>query len=443
MKKYLFIIITLLLFPVVVQAQEGTININTSNKNITTGDNITININIESKTAIGYYEYTLDYDNTKLKLLNGNPYTMDKPNANNTKKITKSYKFKVLKTGKTKVSVKSYVVTSYEKEQNINIKINPLTINTSKNNNTSSNYLSSLEVEGYKISPSFSKENTDYTLKINKDIDSINIIATPENKNVTIEGTGKRTLTPGENKLDITVKNNKDEELTYSILITVNDENSIKITIEGQEYTLLKNISNIDIPEGYKTIKLNINDVTIKALYSDITKYTLVGLKDEEGNIKLYIYDQDTDSYIPYNEITLKEIKFLPIKTNDTLKEYQKYNETINDIDIECLKISSYSNYCIIYGMNLNTGEKGWYSYNKKEETIQKYNTDIEDHYKEKINSTKTLIYILSATTLIFGISTIILAIKKSKRKWAKTHFFILHKSLILQVSHLGFLEVQ
>ena len=67
--------------------------------------------------------------------------------------------------------------------------------------------------------------------------------------------------------------------------------------------------------------------------------------------------------------------------------------------------------------MNLKTGEKGWYSYNKKEETIQKYNTDIEDYYKEKIQNTKVLIYILSGTTLIFGISTIVLAIKRNKRK--------------------------
>ena len=66
--------------------------------------------------------------------------------------------------------------------------------------------------------------------------------------------------------------------------------------------------------------------------------------------------------------------------------------------------------------MNLNTGEKGWYSYDKKEGTIQKYNKELEKIYKDKNNNTKVLIYILSGTTLIFGIATIVLAIKKSKR---------------------------
>ena len=343
---------------------------------------------------------------------------MDKPNSNNTKKVTKTYKFKILKSGSTKISVKSYVVTSFEKEENLSVKVNPLTIKTNKSSsNSDSNYLSSLEIEGYKLSPTFSKDNTDYVLKINKDIDSITVKATPENSSATIEGTGKRTLNPGENKIDITVKNSKGEDLTYSILIIVNDENPIKIKIDNQDYTLIKNINALDIPEGYKIIKIKIGDNIIKALYSDITKYTLVGLKDENNNISLYIYDQDNDSYTPYNEIKLSEIRFLPLKTNETLKEYEKYNETINNIDVECYKISSYSNYCIIYGMNLNTGEKGWYSYNNKEDTIQKYNTDITAYYEEKINSTKILIYILAGTTLVFGISTIVLAIKKSKRK--------------------------
>ena len=176
MKKYLFIIMTLLLFPIAVHAQNSTINIETATKNISVGNNITINVNIQSNKSIGYYEYTLDYDNSKLKLLSGNPYTMDKPNSNNTKKVTKTYKFKILKSGSTKISVKSYIVTSFEKDENLSVKVNPLTIKTNKSSsNIDSNYLSSLEIEGYKLSPTFSKDNTDYVLKINKDIDSITV----------------------------------------------------------------------------------------------------------------------------------------------------------------------------------------------------------------------------------------------------------------------------
>ena len=71
----------------------------------------------------------------------------------------------------------------------------------------------------------------------------------------------------------------------------------------------------------------------------------------------------------------------------------------------------------IIYGISTRTGEEGFYSYNKEEETIQKYNQEIEDYYKEKIENTKVLIYILSGTTLVFAVATITLVIKRHKQK--------------------------
>ena len=131
----------------------------------------------------------------------------------------------------------------------------------------------------------------------------------------------------------------------------------------------------------------------------------------------MYIYSKENNTYTPYNEIVFNKISFLPLKTNETLEGYQTYNETINKVDLECYKLSSNSDYCIIYGMNINTGEKGWYSYNKKEESIQKYNNELFNVNNEKIKNSKILIYILSATTLIFGITTITLAIKKTKTK--------------------------
>ncbi len=417
MKKYLFIIATLFFLPIGVFAQNTTVDINTDSKKISSGDNITVNVTINSDTSIGNYEYTLDYDNSKLKLLSGNPFTMDKPNSNNTKKVTKAYKFKVLTSGTSKVSIKSYSISSFENGKSLSVKVNPLTISVSKSSsNSSSNYLSSLEVVGYSLSPTFTKENTDYILKINKDIDSINVKAKAEDNKATVKGVGKRSISEGENRIEVVVTDSKGNELTYNILVILSDENAIKVNVNNEEFTVVKNIDSLDIPDGYKVIKIKLGDNTVKALYSDITKYTLVGLRDKYNNISLYIYDSSNDGYTPYNEIKFDEVLFLPLETKDTLVNYKKYNETINNIDVECLRISSSSNYCVIYGMNLKTGDKGWYTYDSKENTIQKYNSDVEDYYKEKIDNTKVLIYILSGTTLLFGISTIVIAIKRQRK---------------------------
>ena len=49
------------------------------------------------------------------------------------------------------------------------------------------------------------------------------------------------------------------------------------------------------------------------SLYNEVTKLTLLGLKDEEGNIKLYLYNKNDNSYKEYNEISFEKIKILPL----------------------------------------------------------------------------------------------------------------------------------
>lgn len=420
MKKYLLLISLFLLMPCMVYASgNATIDVTSSKENVSVGDTITTTVTINSDTPIGYYSYTLDYNPNKLKLLSGSSYVVNSPNDSSTKKIKKNFKFKILDKGTSKISVKSYAITSFSDENKINVKVNPVTITTSSLISTYSdnNYLSSLKIDDYKLTPSFNKKTLNYKLNLDSDVDKVNITAKAESDKASVTGDGEISLLEGENKVDIVVTSESGNERTYSILITVKDENPIKVTINNNAYTLVKNISALDIPEGYKAVKIKIDDEEVGALYSSITKYTLVGLKDEDGNIKLYIYDNESDTYTPYNEIVFNKISFLPLETKEKLEGYEIYNETINEIDLECYKTSSDSDYCIIYGMNLNTGEKGWYSYNKKENTIQKYNDELKEEYNAKDKNSKILIYILSATTLIFGITTITLAIKKSKNK--------------------------
>lgn len=424
MKKYLFLISLFLLMPSIVYANNSaTIDITSSKENVSVGDTITTTVTINSDTPIGYYSYTLDYNPNKLKLLSASSYIVDSPNNNNTKKIKKDFKLKVIDKGTSKISVKSYAITSFSDENKINVKINPVTINTEGLISTYSNnnYLSTLKIDNYKLNPTFNKKTLNYKLNLNSDIEKINIVAKAESDKASVTGDGEISLLEGENKVEITVTSESGKEKIYTILITVKDENPIKVKINDKEYTLVKNISALEIPEGYKAVKTKIDSKEVGALYSDITKYTLVGLKDENGNIRLYIYDEENNTYTLYNEIVFNKISFLPLKTNETLEGYQTYNETINKVDLECYKLSSNSDYCIIYGMNINTGEKGWYSYNKKEESIQKYNDELFNVNNEKIKNSKILIYILSATTLIFGITTITLAIKKTKTKDKKS----------------------
>lgn len=420
MKKYLFMIGVLLL-PITANAANANIDITSSSDKVNTGSTITVTANVNSSSPIGYYEYTLDYDHNKLELTNGNSYNVEHANNGETKSFKKDFKFKVKESSSTKISVKSYDVSSYGSNESMSVTVKPLTINSANANNTSgksdNNNLSSLEIDGYKLEPSFNKSTTSYIVDIEDDISDVNIIAKAENSNATVTGTGKHSLKTGNNRIEIVVTSESGKDKTYTIRINLKEKNPIIVKIDGKEYTVMKSIESLNKIKGYKVTKVRIDDKDVEALYSDTTNLTLVGLKDENGTAKLYIYDADNDSFVPYNELSSENISILPIKPIKKLSNYSLYTETIDNNDIDCYKISSSSKFCAIYAMNLTNGKKGWYLYDLEENTIQRYNDDINNFYKDKMKNTRKLIYILSGTTLLFGVMTIGFAIKSGRKR--------------------------
>lgn len=419
MKKYLLLFVMFLLIPFSVNADnDASITVTSSKTYVSKGDTITVNINITSTTPIGYYEYTLDYNTSKFKLINGSAYNIDRAINDSSKKITKTFKFKVIEDGSSKISVKSYAITNYENDSNLSVKVIPVTITSGNTSNYSSNnYLSNLEVEGYELSPKFNKKTTSYNLTLDNGISKIKIIAEPENSKSTITGDGEFEITSKDNKFLVTVKSEKGDKRTYTINTTISNDKKITIKIDDLEYTLAKDISSLDIPSGFKTKKITIDDVEITAFYNENNDYTLVGLKDKDNKINLYIYDENNNTYTLYKEIKINNISFVHIKTNEVLENYIKCKITINDIEMDCYKLSEDSNTYLIYGTNSNTNDEGWYSYNSLDKSFQKYNFDIDNFYENKIKNTQVLIYILSGTTLLFGIIIITLSAKKLNRK--------------------------
>ena len=87
-------------------------------------------------------------------------------------------------------------------------------------NGDSNNYLSSLQVEGYNINPTFSKTNNTYFISVSKDITSLTINASAENENSKISIYGNENLQDGENKILISVTAENGDVKIYRIYVT-------------------------------------------------------------------------------------------------------------------------------------------------------------------------------------------------------------------------------
>ena len=140
------------------------------------------------------------------------------------------------------------------------------------------------------------------------------------------------------------------------------------------------------VPNAYQETTVNINDFEIPAYTSELTGFTLVGLKDSSGNIDLYIYNEEDNIYEIYNELKLSNLTIYPVNTDKVLDGYKSGTITINDIEIKSFYVNDDSRFAIIYGINVETGEEGFFKYDKNDQTAIKYDDEMINVLNEKIN---------------------------------------------------------
>lgn len=428
MKKIKLLLISLfclIVFPNVVNAASGKITVS-GTSTVVVGNNVTVTVTLSSNTLIGSWEMSLNYDKSFLQLKSttaeSNGTRMAASSATGVKRKTYTFTFKTLKNGSTKVTVDSYLAYAFEDLSQISLTSSSKTINIitqseleasySKNNN-----LKSLSIENFSLTPEFNANVLEYNAVVPENTKEINIIATPEDRKSSITGTGVQTVNQGANKFSVVVRAENGAEKVYVINVEVKDENPIDVTIGGKKYTVVKIKENLPEASFYSEYSVKINDFDIPAYKNNNTNLVLVGLKDEEGNIKLFIYDEEKNEYKEYNEIGVNKITIYPLVSNEAIKGYQKSKIKINDIEVEGYSYSKSSNFVIIYGVNVETGDKGFYMYDKKMQTLISYNDEYITDLNKKVELYTYIIFGFIGVLILLFIILIAVISKKNKKK--------------------------
>lgn len=285
----------------------------------------------------------------------------------------------------------------------------PIEINRTYSAN---NYLSGLAVEGYSIIPEFDKEVLEYSMEVDYNVEKINIQVSLEDDTASVDGAGEREVEEGKNTFIIKVTAENGNEREYVLNVLVKELNPTKVKVDKKDYSLVKKEDKLPELDNYvkTTVKIDGNDVP--ALKGKITKYTLVGLKDEKGDINLYIYDAKNKKYTLYNEIKFANVALYYMENNNT--NYKKTTIKIKGQEVVAYKKSGLD-YYLIYGMNLNTGKVNWYTYDKEEGTIQKYAggnkiSVIDNNYY------LVLVYALTGISGLLLLFVMVLSIKYKKK---------------------------
>lgn len=296
------------------------------------------------------------------------------------------------------------------------------------------NYLKSLSVEGYDIS--FDKDTLEYSIEVGNEVEKVKINAQTEDSKASVSGTGEREVSEGNNKLEVRVEAENGNVKTYVINVIVKELDPINVKIGSEEYTVIRKEDVLTVLPNYQKTTVNIDGEDVLAYYNEITKFTIVGLKDSKGVANYYIYDDG--EYTLYKEYTFNGITLYLTGKDVNIDNYDETTFNYNNDKLNAYKLSDNSlikktyaldvdelkNYYLFYAINVNTGEENLYKYDPLEGTVQRYDPsiiDLLDVYKENADRNFILFIIASALlVLIVIIKLIMIIINKNKDKSLK-----------------------
>ena len=425
MKKLYIFLLTLVLFTTKVYAYGYDLSV-TSNT-VTAGNSISLNIRVSDAAG----KFTISSSNPGVVSVSSSSAWID----NSSQSVT----LRAIKEGSATISVTASDVTSYGGENIGGTKSVTITVRGAaqqKNNNTytapksSNNFLSSLTIDNFKLNETFDKESLEYTLTVPSDTEKIKINAQLADSSATVTGTGEKTIETGLNTIELVVTAANGSKRTYKLNVTKEEEKPIIVKVDKQEYTLVRKRKDLPkISEYFEEKEVTINGETIEGYYNQKLGYTIVGLKDKKGITEFYIYKNN--KYTLYKEYSFNGTILQVI--NKALKKGYKKTHFIYDSD----KITSYqevkldiikntyaldnnditgNQFYLFYAKNIETGKTSLYQYDALEKTVQRYNVEVLDMYKNN-SSIYYKISIISSVLIVLLIATTITLIIVNKKK--------------------------
>ena len=425
--KYLLLLVVFSFLTIVdVNAVSGSINQSTGTKTAAVGSTFTVTVKVSCSEALGSWQYGITYDTSYLSLVEGNTNVVDYgTGANGPKSKTYTLKFKALKSGAASVKVSSPSMVGWSSQEELftpsvsNVSVNIKTQSEIQASYSKDNNLKSLSVEDYELSPVFNKDTTSYTVSVPDTVEKIKVHAAVNDSTARVSGTGEIDISEGTNKIEVVVTAQNGSLKTYTITVDVKDLNPIETEIDGVKYTVVKKADLLKAPIGFKEETIKIGDVDVPGFISELAGLTVVGLKDENANIGMFVYDSSTNTYKPYDEIrgTSITIVISEIEVESIPVGFVKDRITINDKEYEALKSEFAEAFYLVYGLDVETGEKDYFIYDKKSGSILRYNPNLVEGLVHQNKEYVLYLFALGGIVAIFFMLTILQTKKNAKLK--------------------------
>ncbi|MBO5238766.1 MAG: cadherin-like beta sandwich domain-containing protein [Lachnospiraceae bacterium] len=449
-------------------AAGASVTIAVSNSNLKIGDTISVTVNVSTEGAIGSYSMAVTYDSSVLEYTGGSgnggggTVMIAGYGDGSQSRLSATLNFKAVGNGSTAISTSGGEAYAWD-ESVLPISHAGATVTVSapqapsggggnggnNGNNggngeapltgSDDNYLKSLEISPGTLNPAFQSGTTSYTVELPEDTTSIVVSAVPRDSKAKVAVSHNNDLEPGANKTYIVVTAENGTQRTYVLNINcgeVEDEKELPpVTIDGAEYTFAtaEQMEGVTVPEGFQTAEETYDEQSITVYNSPNQLIQIVYLLNPEGNGQWFIYNKENSSFVPYIEFQANVNRYLILTADASVAIPAGYEAT--EIEIQGQKVTGYikdgnDEFVLVYAMNIQ-GETGFYLYDTKEGTYQRYVEPemIEEPASteepstesvivtedEKVQNLQVILYVLSGVSVILlgGIIGIVIYFKK------------------------------
>lgn len=429
-----------------------------SDPSVMVGNEVTVTMKVTSDTPLGTAEIMLAYDPGILEFVSGSNAnggagaikvlgTMESADQ---KSFNFTLKFKTLQAGNAQINVTSqeiYDVNSQllpvSRQGSSTVKV------TSPATYSKDATLKSLKISPGTLTPAFSASVDQYTAEVDANTTDLVVNAVAANAGAHVTLQGEKGLKAGENQVVVKVTAEDGQTVkNYTIKVTKpeggdtvapTNENgetkeaefgSTKVTVNGTEYSIAPSFDESTLPEGFESSTYSYKGTEVlagKGLEKDLL---LLYLKDAGGNGGFFIYNEGADSWSQFVQVetSSKAIVVIPIDSDAQIPQGFKERQ----VDIDGVRVTGWvaeteaePEYCVFYAMNWD-GEKGFYRYDLKEKTIQRYfatgvsgdeYTKLTQTYNSLTKDYRIQFYLLIAVSVValLLLVVVILLLRKGK----------------------------
>ncbi len=343
------------LFVPCVYAADAKVSIALSSSTVKEGGKVTVTVTVKTDGAIGAYSLNVGYDSSVIEYTDGagsgsgGTVKIAGYGDGSVKKLSAKLTFKAVGSGST--SVKTSGGEVYDWGEN-SLKISHASAKVSVGSGVTTTEATTEAKTTTEATTE--KQTTEATTEATTEKATTEAPTTTEAQTTTEEKTTEATT-------EASTEASTEEETTEAAV-------AVQVTIDGKTYTFPEELDDIEIPMGFDPVTMEYKGTMVNAFSGPNGSFTIVCLKDQDGNYKWFIYEGG-DKFISYVEIDKSNDTLYVIKPDDSVvipEGYKSLELMMGEDILPCFTMDEDSEVVLVYAKK-QSGETGFYLYDTVE----------------------------------------------------------------------------